>query len=208
MKENTSYKIVALLITLILWIIILGSKEALTVKMVPVEFILPHGMVIVNNVPNEVAFKIAGPRLILKKFTEAREPMIIDLSAAAEGVTKVRLHADSINSPPGIRILSMSPTDIIPRLEKTISKTVSIEANLKGKLRGNGKVKSINIIPNSMVLTGARSAIEILNKVYTAPIDLDKIENSETLEVPLSLNESGIDAPKAGTMVRVEIKLQ
>lgn len=116
MKENTSYKIVALLITFILWIIIMGTKDSVTVKLVSVEFILPKDLTIANSVPREVAFRAAGPRLVLKKFLESKEPMIIDLGSAQEGTTTVRLHADSINSPPGVRILSMSPNTITPKL--------------------------------------------------------------------------------------------
>lgn len=118
MKENTSYKIVALLITLILWVIILGSKEAIMIKLVPVNFILPKGLVITNNVPQEVSFKAAGPRLVLKKFNEHHDPLVIDLSHMSEGPTTIRIHADSVNTPPGVRILNMSPGAITVKLEK------------------------------------------------------------------------------------------
>jgi YbbR domain-containing protein len=119
-KENNSYKIVALLITLILWVIILGSKEAVTMKSVHIDYILPKNMRLTdgNNITHEVFFKAAGPRLILKKFVELNEPLVIDLSHVEEGTTTVRIHADSINTPPGVRILSMSPTTVTVKLEK------------------------------------------------------------------------------------------
>ncbi|MBK9294399.1 MAG: hypothetical protein IPM57_08125 [Oligoflexia bacterium] len=118
MKENTSYKIVALLITLILWVIILGSKEAIMIKLVHVNFVLPKNHAITNNVTHEISFKAAGPRLILKKFSEMNEPLVIDLSHLSEGTTTVRIHSDSINTPPGVRILNMSPGAVTVKLEK------------------------------------------------------------------------------------------
>ena len=118
MKENTSYKIVALLITLILWVIILGNKDSVMIKMVRVEFIVPKNMHMINEVPKEVAFKAAGPRISLKRFNDLKEPLIIDLSAAQSGITTIRLHTDSINTPPGVRVLSVSPHSITPHLER------------------------------------------------------------------------------------------
>lgn len=118
MKENTSYKIVALLITMILWVIILGNKDSVMIKMVKVEFIVPKHLKLINEVPREVAFKAIGPRLSLKKFSDLKEPLIIDLSAAATGISAVRLHTDSVNTPPGVRVLSVSPHTINPHLTR------------------------------------------------------------------------------------------
>ncbi|CAM5998641.1 unnamed protein product [Sphagnum balticum] len=100
LSENASYKIVALLITLILWVIILGSKEAAIVKMIPANYILPKDMAIANSVPTEVAFRLTGPRLPLKRYSEINDPLTIDLSSASEGFSTIRVHPDSIDVPP------------------------------------------------------------------------------------------------------------
>src|SRR5690242_14445248 len=101
LSENSSYKVVALLITLILWVIILGSRESTVTKLVTVEYLLPKDQMVVNNIPREVAFRVSGPRLALKRFSEFSEPLTVDLSSALEGLTTVRIHPDSINVPPG-----------------------------------------------------------------------------------------------------------
>ncbi len=206
MKENTSYKIVALLITMILWVIILGSKESVMTKMVPVEFILPHGMTVGSDVPKEVAFKAAGPRLVLKKFSELKEPLVIDLSAALPGVTTVRLHADSINTPPGVRILSVSPSTVTPRLEKMFSKRVPVEINIRGKLPDSKKLSSMRVIPVDAEIFGSKEILTAVKSVSTAPIELERVSVTQTLEVPLMLEEIGLEKSKEA--VKVEIILE
>jgi YbbR domain-containing protein len=191
-SENTSYKIVALLITLILWVIILGNRESSMLKMIPTEYLLPRDAMIVNNVPHEVAFKVIGPRLVLRKFADSSEPLTIDLSSALEGLTTVRIHPDSINVPSGLRVVSVMPATITPSLEKIISRKAAIHLVTSGTLPQGLMLKSIEIIPNEWTVSGARSVIEKLSVVQTAPIDLSKIKDSLSEDVPLIIDEQGV----------------
>ena len=187
-SENTSYKIVALLITLILWVIILGSRESTVLKMIPTEYLLPRDTMIVNNVPHEVAFKVAGPRLALRRFTEFNEPLTIDLTSAMEGLTTVRIHPDSINVPSGLRVVSVSPSTITPSLDRIISKVVGVQLDMIDKLPNGKTIKSVEIIPSEWQISGARSFIVKTTFIKTAPIDLSKIQETLSEEVPLNFD--------------------
>jgi YbbR domain-containing protein len=191
-SENTSYKIVALLITLILWVIILGSREQAVSKFIPTEYLLPRDTMIVNTVPHEVAFKVVGQRLGLKKFTEMNEPLTIDLTSAVEGITTVRIHPDSINVPQGLRVVNVSPNVITPNIEKLVSKFVRIEILTTGSLPDGLTIKSAEVEPKEWSVTGARTAIERLQSIKTAPIELSKIKESLTEDVPLIIIGSGL----------------
>jgi YbbR domain-containing protein len=207
LSENSSYKIVALLITLILWVIILGSKEATTIKMVHADYLLPKDMVIINgpSVPQDVAFRVSGPRLALKKFTESNEPLTVDLTSALEGLTTVRIHPDSINVPPGLRVTSVSPSTITPKLERIVGKVVVVEPQMAGPVPPGTEVKLI-VDPPQWEVFGARSVVERMKSVKTLPIQLEKLEDT-VKEVPLSLDEPGL-ARNKDAVVKVEIKIE
>ncbi|MDZ4678515.1 MAG: CdaR family protein [Oligoflexia bacterium] len=204
LSENTSYKIVALLITLILWVIILGSKEATIVKMIAADYLLPRDMMIVNNVPHQVAFRVTGPRLALKRFTEVAEPLSIDLSSAVEGVSTVRIHPDSINVPAGLRITSVSPASLTPKLERVVHRDVPVQLQTKGTLPEGKKLVSTVITPAAWEVWGARSVIDGIKFLKTTPLDLSEIKESTTKELTLAIDEQNI-VQKKEAKVKIDL---
>jgi YbbR domain-containing protein len=204
LSENTSYKIVALLITLILWVIILGSKEATVVKMISTDYLLPRDMIIVNNVPHQVAFRVSGPRLALKRFSEVAEPLTVDLSSALEGTSTVRIHPDSINVPAGLRVSSVSPATLTPKLEHMIHREIPIEIQLKGKLPAGKKLAQTILNPTTWEVQGARSALEGLKTIKTEPLDLSSINASTSKELALVIDELNI-VRKKEAKVKVDL---
>jgi diadenylate cyclase len=206
-SENSSYKIVALLITLILWVIILGSKEATIVKMIPADYLLPRDMIIANNVPHEVAFRISGPRLTLKRFSDSVEPLAIDLTSAQEGLTTIRIHPDSIDVPPGLRVASVSPATIAPKLEKLVTRSIPIEVQTTGRLpQGRVLVRAI-ATPMAWDVTGVRSVVDGLRNVPTEHIDLTGLQSSLTKDVGLVIDDPGLVRRK-DARVRVELVIK
>jgi YbbR domain-containing protein len=206
-SENASYKIVALLITLILWVIILGSKEATVVKMVSTDYLFPKDMVIVNSVPHEVAFRISGPRLTLKRFSESEEPLAIDLTSALEGLTTIRIHPDSIDVPPGLHVVSVSPATITPRLERLITQAVPVAANLTGDPPRGRRVVSVTVTPALWEVAGVRSLVENVKFLKTEPIDLTGHGSSLTRDVGLIIDDPGL-VPKKEARVRVDVVIK
>ncbi len=192
LSENSSYKVVALLITLILWVIILGSKEATVIKMIEADYILPRDFTVTNSVPREVAFRVSGPRLALKKFSEVKEPLTIDLTSANEGLTTVRIHPDSINVPPGLRVMTVSPSVITPKLERIITKSIPIEVQIQGRLPAKRKLVHFSVEPPFSDLTGPRSLVENTKVIKTQRLDLSEIDSSTIQDLSLEPVEPGI----------------
>jgi YbbR domain-containing protein len=193
-NENSSYKVVALLITLILWVVIMGTKEASLTKIFVVNYILAKDMEIVNSVPHEVAFRIAGSRLALKKLAEMNEPLSIDLASLGEGLTTVRIHNDSVNIPAGLRVLTVAPNLVTPRLERLITKVVPIELQVHGSLPKNKKL--IKMVPevSEIEISGARALIEPIKSIKSEVIDLQTVDASQVREI--GLNSDGTSAIK------------
>ena len=207
LSENSSYKIVALLITLILWIIILGSKEATIDKKVSADYPLSKDMAIVGAVPKEVTFRISGPRLTLQRFSESNEHLNIDLTAALEGQTTFHIHPDSIDLPPGVRVIGVSPSNVTVRLEKVVTLSVPVKANLTGQLPQDRHLVNVTVQPPGIEIAGVRSAVENFKFIKTEPVDLTGLESSLTKDVGLILDDPAVSGKKENH-VRVDLTIK
>ena len=107
--ENGSYKLVALFVTLILWVTILGRRDVVLSKDVDLEFLLPRDLVIVENIERRVQVKVAGPRAALKKFQANPGALTVDLSRYPRGPVRAVINPKLVDVPFGVKVLAISP---------------------------------------------------------------------------------------------------
>lgn len=114
LTENFSYKLVALFITLILWLTILGRRDFVLSKKIDVELQTRPGQVVVAQTADNIRVKVSGPRAALKKFMEnpQSQSLVIDVSERGEGVLDVDVPLNKIDVPMGVKILGIRPNVI------------------------------------------------------------------------------------------------
>lgn len=112
--ENFSYKVVALFISLILWLTILGRRDFVLSKNIDVELITAPGTQVVAQTTDHIKVKVSGPRSSLKKFLESSlsQSITLDISQRGEGVVNVDIPLSKIDVPLGVRILGVRPNQI------------------------------------------------------------------------------------------------
>ncbi len=116
--ENGSYKLVALFVTLILWVTILGRRDFILSKDVDVEFLLPKNMVIAENIDRRVIVKVSGPRIAIKRFSQNPGTITLDLARAHIGNNRVVITAKNVEVPFGVKVISVTPDLISVALMK------------------------------------------------------------------------------------------
>ena len=109
--DNLSYKFVALGIALILWVSMMGRKDATMTKDFELQVLLGPSLELSSPTPQLVRVEIAGPRVALKKVSQMSPVFTIDLSAAKPGNQLVHLNHDGLNLPLGARVVSIEPRD-------------------------------------------------------------------------------------------------
>ncbi len=110
--ENGSYKLVALFVTLILWVTILGRGDIVMTKEVALEFLLPRNFAIAEKFERKVSVKVSGPRMALKKFAQNPGTITVDLGRAQAGRTRAMIAPKNVEVPFGVKVLSVTP-DVI-----------------------------------------------------------------------------------------------
>lgn len=118
--ENFSYKIVALFISLILWVTILGRRDFQVTKTVDLDVVAPIGMVVESQSVEHVKLKVSGPRTALRKFLEtgAAPVLTVDLAGADVGVHRVPIPTQKIDLPFGVKLISVRPSEVEVKLQK------------------------------------------------------------------------------------------
>lgn len=112
--ENLSYKVVALFISLILWLTILGRRDFILTKSVDVELLTGQGYVAISQSSEQVKFKVSGPRSALKKYLEssASDIVTLDVTDKKAGTYSIEIPSSKFDVPLGVKILSVRPTKI------------------------------------------------------------------------------------------------
>ncbi len=173
--ENGSYKVVALLITLILWITVLGNKDQVLNQTVQLNFVLPENNVISNAVTNQVQIQISGSRLSLKKLSKGIEPIKINLTDVKPGRTLVSIPTDSLDLPFGSQIVNMNPSSVIVDIDRIITKRIPVKVQWESEEEPKN-IRIRKVQPSSILVKGATSVITRVQEVLTEPIQPDQVE--------------------------------
>ena len=110
--ENGSYKLVALFISLILWLSILGRREFVVNKEIEVDFTVSEKLIVTGQSSDKIRIKLSGPQPLLKKYKETSQTLIINLLDKSIGLYEIEMNASKIEVPAGIKILSIKPSQI------------------------------------------------------------------------------------------------
>ena len=117
--DNGTYKLVALFITLSLWVFIFERQVSIYTKNVRLEYLLaPHHFIANKKVIREVQFKVKGPRMAVKRFMEASDSINVDISNSGPGATMVRIYDDILDLPSNVTVVSVQPSNIYLEIGK------------------------------------------------------------------------------------------
>ena len=128
LTDNLSYKFVALGVALVLWFSLLGRRDSTLMKDYQLEVLLAPEMELSIPVPEFVRVEVMGPRVALKKLSQAPGTFTVDLTSASPGRKKVRLSAEGVTLPLGARVLNIEPKEFVTEI-----RPASLDGKGKGK---------------------------------------------------------------------------
>lgn len=108
--DNGSYKLVALFVTLILWVTILGRRDFVLARDVELEYQVPkHLRLKPTDIPQKVTVKVSGTRMALKRFSKASDVVPVDLNRAEPGPYRFVITPRILDLPVGVKVISITP---------------------------------------------------------------------------------------------------
>lgn len=204
---HIALKLVSIVIAVLLWGIVLGSRNVEATKEIPLEIITPADIVPANEIPEKIAFRLSGPKAFLRAVLDRREdPIRVNLSGAKPGLITYRFFSDNIRVPIGVKVLSINPTAILIKLEYLKRRDVPVRAVIRGVPPEGYRVARAQMRPEVVRIKGAESRVDGITELPTAPVDVSGLRSSIEREVALDLARHSIqiDSPLPRILVDIE----
>jgi YbbR domain-containing protein len=118
--DNFSYKIVALFISLILWLSILNRRDFIVTKNLEVDFVTAENLIVSAQSSAQLKVKVSGAQPLLKKYRESSQILALDLSDKNVGFYDIDINSSKLDVPSGIKVIGIRPNTIrVEIVEKT-----------------------------------------------------------------------------------------
>jgi len=173
--SNYKVKLSCLLIALILWLIVVLGNSYPQLKIIPFRIInLPPGLVLSEPLPDgaEVALRATGKDLI--KFSSGEKYIELDMEYTKR-VRSFNISRNMIVGMPRNGRVNIEqilwPDTVIVKLEPFIRKRVPVSSTFLQlePMEGYIAVGSIDLVPDSIYISGPSSSIKGIDSVVTKP---------------------------------------
>ena len=208
--EDWSLKLLALAITVVLWLAVTGQNKPVTLRVsgVQLNFLRPDGLEMSNEPPGRVEVILTGSPDKLDRIGPRDLVATVDLSDQKAGERIVRLSLDRVKMDlrEDVKIQGFHPSTIPIRLEPIIEVPMDVEVKFEGKLPEDYEVVGVSVNPAKVRLRGPGDRINALHKAMTETVWLDgKKESFNLSHVEINIPDPKIDILDPAVDIRVEI---
>ena len=174
--EDWLTKLVALLITVALWIGVTGLSEVGSDRYkVPLVLRYADNADATNQPIDQVEIRISGDKRRLGQIREGDLRVLVDLTGTPVGTHTLTLAPDTVTMPDlptGIKLEDINPKKIVVRLEAIEEKEVPVRVETQGALPNGMEVYSEVAAPARVRVRGPASYLRTLNVVSTERVDV------------------------------------
>ncbi|MGE3260266.1 MAG: YbbR-like domain-containing protein [Bacteriovoracia bacterium] len=185
--HNLAWKFLSIFVAFGIWFVVMSANSIEITKEVNLEMDLPSGLVVANEVPDRVSFRLSGSKFFLRTLANSLDTIRVDLTKAKTGPAFYNIQKDSLHLPIGVRVLSISPSTINPILEHMDVRTVPVEIVKKNEVPNGYRLVRLQAMPKNVRVKGPRNIIEKISEVRSQPVDLADVPAGLKWEVPLVL---------------------
>jgi len=174
--ENTSLKVLALLITAVIWLSVASRPVSrMTLPDVPIEFNLPESSNLIVSKADTLTARVfvEGPRDAIDALRSSKVAVIADMSGVAEpGVRVIRLQLDASHLPTNLKATGFEPRTIGVTVERVIEKEVPVNPRFDGQPPPGFELIRWQITPTQVRVSGAESQMRDVTELSTETVSL------------------------------------
>lgn len=207
--EDWSMKLIALGITLVLWLAVADFNKPRTIRTaVQLNFLRPHNLHISNELPRTVDVELTGSRESLNSLQFPDLVATVDISDNQAGERVVRLLTERVRMelPAGVKIESFNPASLAIRLEPNLERRLPVEIKLEGQPAAGYETLSSKAQPSMISVRGPASLVENLKQAPTETVSIEgRKENFTVARVAIDIPDQRIDLLDPTVDVTIEI---
>lgn len=190
--EDWLMKLVALVITLALWLGVSGLRAPITTRLsnVVLQPRISNDMEITNSPVTEVALVVTGDSRKIDQIRRENLIVSFDLTEVQAGDRIVQLAPENVNVelPTGVRLEEIQPNKIQVKLETVEEREIPVKAETEGRVAENFEIYSETVSPVRVRVRGPSGYIKSLDLVPTEKINLENRREDFTARIPLNLS--------------------
>ena len=208
--EDWGLKLLALAITVALWLGVTGQNKPVTLRVsgVQLNFLQPDGLEISNEPPSTVDVILTGSKDKLDRIGPRDLIANVDLSDQKAGERAIKLTLDrvKVDLQEDVKIQGFHPATVAIRLEPVVEMSTDVEVKFEGKLPEGYEVAGVSVNPAKIRMRGPADRINALRKVITETVWLDgKRESFNVSHVQINLADPKIDILDPAVDIHVEV---
>jgi len=141
---------------------------------VPLEIkALPQDLVLLHDPPENAEVRLRGPRTLVATLT-LREVAVENFPGnLVEGENLVTLRPEMVRVPRGIEVVEVAPRRIRVLLDAMAVREVEVSPRIEGVPANGYILKRVTSSPPRVRMSGPKSELRRLVRVYTLPISLE-----------------------------------
>ena len=205
--HNATLKIFSVIFAGGLWVMVnAGERNTEMSLSVPLEWRnLPAHLVVVGLQADSVDVRVVGPRTLLGLLNQKK--ILLDLSGMRPGSASFRIGKERLSLPRGVELVQVSPSQINLEIARLQKRRLPIHLDILGEPSAGYKVGEMEVVPNTVEVTGPAPSLARLQSVLTEPLQLSRFTQSETLDLDLVSSQDELISYNL-QQVRVRIDIQ
>lgn len=211
--RNWSLKLFSFLLALVLWLSFIPEEKIFSEKTVTVPLELhniPPDIEVVKSPIPYVAVKIRASRRLIVQITTTDIIAALELGQVKVNQENFPLTPDMIVVPEGVEVKSVSPSQVMMKLEEIKEISLKVEVVFENEMPEGYKLAMFEPIPVEIPVRCPASKIkdsEIL-KLKTQPIDRSTLTESKEIIVGLILPSPDLSWVSSQRQVRIMIQVE
>ncbi len=206
---NLQWKLLALLLAVILWLVVVDEPELVAAHVAPLFYKnLPRNLEIGSDVPDRVRLELRGPSGRMTPDLLSGSSVTLDLSEIqAPGERTLSVNAGTIKLPAGVTLLRSVPSEVRLHLERVLEKEVPVRARTGAPPPYGYRVTSVSVSPERLRIAGPESHVSQVEAAQTDAIDLSGVVGRTEFRVHAYLSDPQIrfETPPS-VVVRVDVE--
>lgn len=180
--EDWGTKLIALGISLALWLGVTGLRAPATVRLknVTLSARASNDLEITNTMVQEVDVVVTGDKRQIDRVNTRDLIVSVDLTDVKPGDRIIQLTPETVRMdlPNGLKFDEIQPSKIAIRLEKVEEREIDVTPDIEGSLPNGLEIYAMSVVPAKVRVRGAESFIKSLDSISTEPINLDNRKES------------------------------
>lgn len=175
--KNWPFKLLAVLLSVIMWYFVVGEERAEVGLTVPLVLInMPRDLIVVNNVTQGIEIRVNGPRSLIRSLSTENLSKSLNLSNTREGAVSFSISSEGIPLPRGVKITRINPTQVTVVLQKLLTRKITVHPRITGRPASGYELESIQANPEQVDIAGPEDVIEKLEGLFTKPVDIQGLK--------------------------------